>query len=457
MACSRPTMKSSKRSTRRRIGVVAARQRRGLGRVLGDEGGAIGRERLFTRVVEERADPLAVRLRLAQHRAELVLAVGEPAVGEPLRERGAVVQHRPLEPRRQEAGARGGHDGVLHRDARPVAGEADLLALIGDLLAAGELAGELAEQRLGQHHQVGVGRVGLVELQHRELGVVLARQPLVAEVAADLVDPLEAADDQPLQVQLGRDPHVEIEVERVVVGLERLRRGAADDPVQHRRLHLEKTACIEKAANAAHERAPLAEHLAHLGVRHQVDVALAVADLGVRQAVKLLGQRPRRLGQDPHALGHDGQLARLHDRRAADHADEVAALRLLPERELRLAEEILADLDLDLPAAVQELREGHLPERPEVHDASGHRKVVVAQQRRARLPVVPGGRRRRRDAGELGQNLGRRVRRHEAVRIRISTKGANFRGLFLAFFNQLSFVGHFSPRDVNNPQPANTA
>ena len=41
------------------------------------------------------------------------------------------------------------------------------------------------------------------------------------------------------------------------------------------------------------------------------------------------------------------------------------------------------------------------------------------------------------------------------VGIWISTKGANFRGLFLAFFNQLSFVGHFSPRDVNNPQPAN--
>ena len=218
---------------------------------------------------------------------------------------------------------------------------------------------------------------------------MLARQPLVAEVAADLVDAVEAADHQPLQVQLGRDPHVEVEVERVVVGLERLRRRAADDPVQHRRLHLEEAARVEEAADAAHDRAPLAEHLAHLGVDHQVDVALAVADLRVRQAVKFLGQRPRRLGQDPHALGHDGQLARLHDRRAADRADEVAPLRLLPERERRLAEQILADLDLDLTGAVEELHEGHLPERPEVHDASGHREVVVGEQRRARLSVVP--------------------------------------------------------------------
>ena len=47
--------------------------------------------------------------------------------------------------------------------------------------------------------------------------------PLVAEVAADLEDALEAADHQPLQVQLGRDAQVEVEVERVVVGDERSR------------------------------------------------------------------------------------------------------------------------------------------------------------------------------------------------------------------------------------------
>ena len=97
----------------------------------------------------------------------------------------------------------------------------DRLALVGDRLAARDLARQLAEQLLGERHQVLVGGVGLVELEHRELGVVLARQPLVAEDAADLVDALEAADDQPLEVQLGGDAHEEVEVERVVVRVER--------------------------------------------------------------------------------------------------------------------------------------------------------------------------------------------------------------------------------------------
>ena len=157
--------------------------------------------------------------------------------------------------------------------------------------------------------------------------------------------------------------------------------------------------------------AALAEHLAHLGVDHQVDVALAVADLDVRQAVPLLGQRPRRLGQDLHALGHDGQLAGLRDRRAAHHADEVAALRLLPERERRLAEQILADPDLDLarcgPGASRR-PSCRTPRKATMRPATAKSSSVssggAATSRRR-----PVGRRRRRDAREPGQDLGRRV------------------------------------------------
>jgi len=80
------------------------------------------------------------------------------------------------------------------------------------LLAARDLSRKLAEERLGQQHQVLVRRVRLIELQHRELGVVLARQPLVAEVAADLVHPIEPTHDQALEVELGRDAQVELHV-----------------------------------------------------------------------------------------------------------------------------------------------------------------------------------------------------------------------------------------------------
>ena len=87
--------------------------------------------------------------------------------------------------------------------------------------------------------------VRLVELEHRELGVPAVADALVAEAATDLEHPLHAADDEPLQVQLGRDAQVEVHVEGVVVGDERLRQRAARDRVQQRRLDLDEAAVLE--------------------------------------------------------------------------------------------------------------------------------------------------------------------------------------------------------------------
>ena len=68
----------------------------------------------------------------------------------------------------------------------------------------------LLEHRFDPVHRVAVVGVRLVPLEHRELGLVLVRDALVAEVLADLVHALESADDEPLEVELGRDAQVEV-------------------------------------------------------------------------------------------------------------------------------------------------------------------------------------------------------------------------------------------------------
>src|SRR5690606_40413165 len=75
-----------------------------------------------------------------------------------------------------------------------------------------------------------------------EFGVVARGHTLVAEVAVDLEDLLEAADDQALEVQLRGDAQVHGQVQRVVVGLERLGRRAARDHLQHRGLDFQEVA-----------------------------------------------------------------------------------------------------------------------------------------------------------------------------------------------------------------------
>ena len=45
---------------------------------------------------------------------------------------------------------------------------------------------------------------------------------LIPELAPDLVDPVDSADDQHLVIQLRRDSHEQLHVQVVVVGHERL-------------------------------------------------------------------------------------------------------------------------------------------------------------------------------------------------------------------------------------------
>ena len=80
------------------------------------------------------------------------------------------------------------------------------------------VSGDLREQLIGQGHQRAIVAVRLVELQHRELGVVLGRDPLIAKIAVDLVHPLNPSDDQPLQIQLWGNAQVQREVQGVCAG-----------------------------------------------------------------------------------------------------------------------------------------------------------------------------------------------------------------------------------------------
>ena len=78
---------------------------------------------------------------------------------------------------------------------------------------------------------------------------------------------------------------------------------------------------------AAHRRddpAAPAQRLAALRVHDQVEIALAVAQLDIGEAVIFLGQRPQRLGQHGQRRRIDGQLAARGAADQALDADQIA-------------------------------------------------------------------------------------------------------------------------------------
>ena len=163
--------------------------------------------------------------------------------------------------------------------------------------------GALGDQLLGQLHHALVIGISLVKLQQGEFRVVLDRHAFVAELAADLVDPLKAADDQALEIELRSNAQEQVDVQRIVVGDERPGRRAAGDDVQDRRLDLDEIQAVQLAAQGADDQAALLEGILDLRIDDQVEIALAIAGVRVLEAVVLFRQRPQRLGQQRVAAG----------------------------------------------------------------------------------------------------------------------------------------------------------
>ena len=84
-------------------------------------------------------------------------------------------------------------------------------------------------------------------------GLWLGAGAFVAEVAVDLVDAVEAADDEALEEELGGDAEGERDVEGVVVGLEGARGGSSGDGVEHGGFDFEVAALVEEAADGAED------------------------------------------------------------------------------------------------------------------------------------------------------------------------------------------------------------
>ena len=206
---------------------------------------------------------------------------------------------------------------IASRSGHPLPGrrEVDRLAVALDLRRAEDPLDDAGDELLGErHHAVVVGAAD-EPLEHRELGVVLRRHPLVAEELAQLVDVLEAADDGALQVELGRDPQEEVAVERVVVRFERTRRGAAGEPLQDRRLQLDVAALVHVVADRRQHLRPQREDLARALVGHQVELALPVAGLDVGDAVEEVGRVAQRLGQQRALADARARAGRAWSRR----------------------------------------------------------------------------------------------------------------------------------------------
>ena len=74
---------------------------------------------------------------------------------------------------------------------------------------------------------------------------MVAVHTLVAEVLANLIDTLETAHDEALQIQFGGDTHIHILIEGIEMGDKRTGRSASCNHLQGRGLYLSVASLVE--------------------------------------------------------------------------------------------------------------------------------------------------------------------------------------------------------------------
>ena len=226
----------------------------------------------------------------------------------------------------------------------------------------------LDDELLGQVHHGAVVAVGLIEFQHREFRVVPGVDAFVAIDAAQFIHPLDAADHQPLEVQLQGDAEEEVDVQGIVVRGERPRGRAAGDGVQRRAFDLDEAFARQRVADRLHDLRPPQETLPLAVGMDQVEIAHPLPQLGVGQALVLFRRGFDALGEEVDVGGEDGQLAHLGAAQLAVDADQVAQVELLGQFPVLLAHLLHADRHLDASGPVVQVEEDQLAGPAQEHD-----------------------------------------------------------------------------------------
>ena len=162
---------------------------------------------------------------------------------------------------------------------------------------------------------------------------------------------------QPLEVQLQRDPQIQIDVERVVMRDERPRRRAAGDRVQHRSLRLDVALLAERLPYRADDSRPLQQSVEHPLVVDHVDVTVPQEHLDVARTVKLLRRSRQRFAQQRELFDENRLFAGLGDSQPTVDSDDVAKIELLDRLPRFLRHVFHRDHQLDAAGRVLNVKE----------------------------------------------------------------------------------------------------
>ena len=183
---------------------------------------------------------------------------------------------------------------------------------------------------------------------------------------------------------------IEVDVQGVVVRLERPGGRPAGDRVQRRPFDLDETLAGQRVADRLHDLRPPQEPLQHAVGVDQIEVAHPLPQFGIGQALVLFGRRARcDLVRKCSFSAKMVSSPVLRALQFAVDADHVAQVEPLGQRPILLAHLVHADRHLDAAGPVAQFEEDQLawPRCSTMRPAADLRAVLLGRLALARRPA----------------------------------------------------------------------
>ena len=156
------------------------------------------------------------------------------------------------------------------------------------------------------------------------------------------------------------------------MGDEGPRRRAAVQRLHHGGFHFDEAARFQLPPQRGDNARAPNEDVAHGGIGDQIQIALAIANLHVLQAVPLFGHGEQGLGQEFDLFDVDAELAGAGAEQVAFDADDVADIEHFEKLEIALADGVFLDVKLQALTVLLEMREAGLSHVADRHHAAGN-------------------------------------------------------------------------------------
>jgi hypothetical protein len=159
---------------------------------------------------------------------------------------------------------------------------------------------------------------------------VCAIHPFIAEVAAELIDPVETSYNESFEIKLVGYTQVKRYVQGIVMGDEGTGGRSSGYALEYGSVDFQGAAFIEEFAYRIYHLRTPDEGLLDLGIYHQVGIALAVPEFGIGDRIECLplffpddGKRFERFCQESELPYVDGNLPGLCGKYIAFDAHDI--------------------------------------------------------------------------------------------------------------------------------------